>query len=210
MKSIFLFISLISSIFVFSQINVTCLKLTDTTKNIFYIGIDNPISVSIKNKLSGYQIEIEGAGGSLTKTGPGEYIVKVTSPETCQVLIKANGKQVYNKEFRAEMIADPVATLSGIRDTTVSRNRILLNPFLSIVIPHCYLQINFQVLSFTATFINNSDSIPTNVIGNLLSQEQIILVKEAESGSKIYFSNFRTLGPDDGDRHLRPFWIKIE
>lgn len=209
MRSISFFISVFSSVIASGQFNVTCLKLTDSTKNIFYIGVDNPIRVSAKKNFSSYQIEIENAGGSLTKTDLNEYIVRVSAPGTCFLTIKQNGKQVFYEEFNVYTIGNPVATLAGIRDTSVSRNRILLNPFLSIVIPNCYLQFNYNLYSFSATFINDRDSITTIVNGIFLSQEQINLVKGADPGSKIYFDRIRATGPDDlrGDS---PFWIKIE
>lgn len=210
MKLISIFISLLTPFFVFSQFNVTCLNLTDTTKNIFYIGIDNQIRVSTTNNFNKYQIEVEGAGGSLTKIDLNEYIVRVSALQTCYLTIKQNGKQVFFKEFNVYKIGNAVATLSGIRDTTVSRNRILLNPFLSIVIPNCYLQVNSRVVAFNATFINNGDSIPTIANGNFLSQEQISLVKGADPGSKIYFDRVRAAGPDDLRGYSPPFWIKIE
>ena len=210
MRSIFFFISLLTPFFVFSQFNVTCLKLTDTTKNIFYIGVDNPIKVSISKNISSYQIEVEGAGGSLIKTGPGEYIVRVSSPQACLISIKQNGKQVFQKEFKVEMIAGPVATLAGLRDTSVTRNRILLNPFLSVVIPNCYYQHKIQIVSFTATFVNGTDSIPTGGIGNFLSLEQVSLIKEMNLGGKIYFTNIRATAPDEATRVLQSFWIEIQ
>ncbi|HMK25752.1 MAG TPA: GldM family protein [Chitinophagaceae bacterium] len=212
MRSIFFFISFFIPIFLFSQFNIISLKLTDTTKNIFYIGYDNPIRVSGKGISGNYQVEISGAAGSLYKDKENfnQYFVRVVAPGMCSITIKQNGKKVFYEEFNAEILADPVATLSGIRDTTVSRNRILLNPFLSVVIPNCFYQHNIRISSFRATFINAGDSIPTIAGGNLLSQEQLGLVKEAEPGSKINFEDIRGNGPDGRTRKLPPFWIKIK
>jgi hypothetical protein len=210
MRSILFFVSLFSPIFVFSQFNVTCLRLTDSTKNIFYIGADNPIRVSTTKNFSNYQITMEGAGSSLFKTGLNEYIVGVSTPGTCSLKIKQNGKQVFYKEFKVDTLPKPVATLSGMHDTTVSKNRILANPFISVIIPNCLYQHGFYVISFQAIFIDGNDSTYTIARSNYLSEEQIRLVKSENQFNKIYFNGIRALCPECRTQALPPFWIKIE
>ena len=193
----------------YGQVNIINESLTDSSMNIFYIGADNKIRIT--GITDNYNITISGGGGILHKAGKGQYFVWVLAPtDLCELVLLKGTRKILQKNYKVRTMADQIATLSGIKDTTVSRNRILLNPFLSIVIPNCYYQHNVRVVSFTAAFIYENDSIPTTAIDNLLSQEQLRLVKEAVAGSKIYFDNIRVLGPSDRTRKLSPFWIKIE
>ena len=208
MKLISFSLFTILSVTVYSQINIINESLTDSSKNIFYIGVDNRISII---GLADNTIAITGGGGAIYKTGKGQYVVRVSTPtDDCKIILINGTKNIFRKSYKVRTIGELVATLSGIRDTTVSRNRVLLNPFLSIVIPNCFYQHNLQVVSFSAIFINNRDSITTMANGNLLSQEQINLVKEASPGSNIYFDNIRGRGPDSRTRIFHPFWIKIQ
>ncbi len=193
-----------------SQINIINESLTDSSKNIFYIGVDN--RVRITGFPDNCRLAITGGGGTLQTSGNDhQYIVRVSTPiDDCQLILLKGTKNIFRKSYLIRTIGDPVATLSGIKDTTVNRNRILFNPFLSIVIPNCYVQLNYQVISFTATFINGSDSILTIANGNLLSKEQVSLVKEVDAVSKIYFDNIRAYRPDGRTRKIPPFWIKIQ
>ncbi len=210
MRSIFFVIFLFSSIFAFGQFNISCLRLTDSTKNIFYIGADNPIRVSKTKKSSNYQIIIEGAGSSLFKRGLNDYLVGVSTPGTCSLRIKQNGKQVFYKEFKADTLPKPVATLNGMHDTTVSKKRILINPFISVIMPNCLYQHGYRVISFQAIFINGNDSTYTVANGNHLTEEQIRLVKSENQFNKIYFDQIRALCPECRTQPLPPFWLKIE
>ena len=209
MKLIVFNLFTILSVTTYSQVKIINESLTDSSKNIFYIGVDNWIRTSVFD--NNYSITITKGCGTIQETRKGNYIVRVSAiTDLCELFLLKGTKNILRKSYLVRTIGDPVATLSGIRDTTVSRNRILLNPFLSIVIPNCFYQHNIQVVSFTAIFINDRDSLTTNANGNLLSQEQIRLVKEANPGSNIYFDNIRGHGADDRTRKFPPFWIKIE
>jgi hypothetical protein len=193
----------------YGQINIINESLTDDSKNIFYIGVDNRIRISVFD--DNYSMAITGGGGTIQKTGKGQYVVRVTAvTDLCELFVLKGTRNIFRKPYVVRTINDPVATLSGIRDTTVSRNRILLNPNLSIVIPNCYFRFNYRVVSFSASFINDQDSITTFSNGNILSPEQINLVKNAVTGSNIYFDNIRGMGADDRTRKFYPFWIKIQ
>ena len=203
----FLFIfSIISA----AQIDIECLKLTNNKKNFFYVGVENPIKVHINNPFDSYTINITGAGSTLSETGKGEYIVRVTTVDTCCIIISQNQKEVFRKKFISNVIPYPVATLRGIYDTIVSRNWILANPSLSVIFPDCYYQHGIQILSFQAVFIEGVDSTFTVNNGNHFSSEQLKLVTQQISGNRIYFNEIRAIGADSHSIKLPPFWIKIK
>ena len=86
--------------------------------NVFYIGVDNPISVSAAG-VNSTKMNVSlggGGGGTIKKVSSGNYIVNVTKPapmgQECEVRVSAEG---LNKKalFRVKRIPDPVARLSG-------------------------------------------------------------------------------------------------
>jgi hypothetical protein len=211
MKLGFLFTLLFWGIISVAQVNIFNESLTDSSINIFYVGIENKIKLKITNyRTSNESLTISGGGGTLTKLGTDEYIVRVSSTGTCELFYSENKKIIFKKSFNVEIFDfEPLATVSGMRDTTIRTTRILINPFLTVIMPGCYLRHGFIVTSFNATFIQQGDSTVTFSAGNKLSEEQLKAIKELNSGDKIYFDKIRALGPDDRGNTLKPFWIKI-
>ena len=204
---VFLFLGIIST----GRVNIFNQSLTDSSLNIFYIGIDNKIKVKgVGYGVSQTSLSVSGGGGTLSKSGTGEYIVRVSSPGTCELFYTENRKIIFKKSFNVEIFDfEPLATVSGMRDTTIRANRILINPFLTVIMPGCYLRHGSIVTSFNASFIQQGDSTVTFSAGNKLSEEQLKAIKELNSGDKIYFDEIRAIGPDDRGNKLKPFWIKI-
>lgn len=75
---------------------------------VFYVGLDNPITVSGGN-VGDEKVEVNMTNGSLSKTGAGKYIVhpgKAGSPAV--VTVTADGKPS-TFEFKVKDVPDPVA-----------------------------------------------------------------------------------------------------
>ena len=63
--------------------------------NIFYSGIDNPVTASCAGFSPGdLKVTVNGCGAVATPTAPGKYVITVRSPGTCSVSVaaKVNGK----------------------------------------------------------------------------------------------------------------------
>lgn len=75
---------------------------------VFYVGLDNPISVSGGN-VGDEKVSVSMSNGSLSKTGPGKYIVKPGKAGTPAVVsVNADGK-ASTFEFKVKDVPDPVA-----------------------------------------------------------------------------------------------------
>jgi hypothetical protein len=204
--SIFLFLASVCK----GQINIINQSLTDSTLNILYIGVDNRIKVTGYN--DSYNLTITGGGGSLYKTGKNEYIVHSSTPTMlCELVILKGTKHIFRKSYEVRTISTPIATTCGLKDTTVKAGDLLVNPFVSVFTPGCYLRLNYRIISFHATFIQDTDSTITISKSNMFSTEQIQMIKILKPGDKIYFDDLRYIGPNDA-RNLPPlpFWIKIK
>jgi len=87
--------------------------------NVLYIGVDNPMEVSVPGVGQGDVSAVLDGAGSLTKdpTNPANYIAKVNAVGKCKINVSAkiDGKvqPMDGKEFRIKRIPDPVPTLGG-------------------------------------------------------------------------------------------------
>ncbi len=195
-----------------AQVNIICPKLTDSTLNYFYIGVDNPIEIAGIKDPGNYAVTISGGRATMTRASTGKYIVRASSEtKNCQVQLIKNNKTVFKKDFIVSMIPDPAAGLAGYYDTAMSRNAILLNPFLTVFLPNCYIK-NYmiKVTSFQVTLIENNDSLSSTIRGAALGGYELDLIKKAGPGSKLLFDEIRAVLLDGRTRKLVSFWITIE
>jgi hypothetical protein len=192
-----------------SQVNIYNLSLTDSSLNYLYVGVENEIKTN--GMTPHHAISITGKGSTITLMRQNHYIVRVAVPtDECKVTITKANKQIFQKIYKIRMLSNPIATINGLRDTTMKASILMVNPFLVAHIPGSYYHVNYSVTSFRATFINSIDSTLTTSTGNNLSAEQLKLVRSLESGDKIYFDGIRATCPDCRSVTLPAFWIRIE
>ena len=203
----------LSAMCIKAQVSISNLSLTDTSQNIFYIGVENVIKISGKQYDPAiHKLAIMGGGGTLLKKEKGVYIVRVQDEtHDCNISIRVNNKGVSKHHFRVRKIGDIVARYGGLKDSTATVNYLLANPFIYVDIPGSYYKHNINITSFSATFIGGDfDSLVTVSTGTRLTTQQIEIIKKLKSGNKIYFNNIYAVGPDSRRRKLSPFTIIIK
>ncbi len=92
--------------------------------NVFYIGVDNPVEVSVAGVPSNkVQVNMTGGGGKIKKNGDGTFTVNVNKPtakgQFAKVNISASGFTA-SKDFRVKRIPDPIPKLSKSRGGAMS------------------------------------------------------------------------------------------
>ena len=84
---------------------------TDKTR-VFYKGLENPLSVTGGGGDEKVNVSIEGAGASLRKVGPGQYIVSCT--QLGSVTVVANdGKNIQRIAIPVKRVPDPIVIVGG-------------------------------------------------------------------------------------------------
>ena len=165
MKLIMLSFLIFCSFRSFSQIDIINQSLTDSSQKILYAGTENVIVVKGLENTS-YKINITGSGAFINKIENNIYAVRViTSKEICEISITKNNKNVFRKSFTVKEIESWLAaTIGGFKDTIIRKERIFINPFISIIIPGSYYRHNYKVISFNAIFIQNGGSSITTAV----------------------------------------------
>ena len=92
-----------------AQTDIICAKLTDSSLNYFYIGLDNPITIIGDRKIDNYTVTISGGGAIITKVSANNYIVRATTvTDDCRVVIVGkNGKVILKKDFKVRVVQEP-------------------------------------------------------------------------------------------------------
>ncbi len=228
MRSIIICVLFTAAIKTSAQINIICPRLTDSTLNYFYIGVDNPIEIVGLKISPDHTIAISGGGitifpadkskytpgTSIFTAGENRYIVRTnTYSDSCFIRIYKGKKEIFRKRFISIAIPEPdltVATIAKMYGKTISRDTLLNHPFLSATPPGCFLKDCYQVVSFILTVVIKDSVIDASVTGNQFSAKQIELIRNADKSSYLTIDNIRALFPDGRARKFPSFWIIIE
>ena len=82
-----------------------------TKMNVFYIGVENPLSVTAAG-ISSNELKVQASGVVLNKGGESGYTVKASKPGPASVTVSGGGLKATKFPFRVKRIPDPVARLS--------------------------------------------------------------------------------------------------
>ena len=87
--------------------------------NVLYVGVDNPLSVSVAGVPSG-QIQVNGNGVRVTKVDGGKYTTKPTRPGNATITISGGGLQPTTFKYRVKRIPDPVVKVGRNNGGTIN------------------------------------------------------------------------------------------
>lgn len=207
-----------NSYFVESEYQVAkpSLVVSPDKMNVFYIGPDNPVSISVPGVPSDkITAVLTPAGfGSISKSSQGGYIVRVSRPGKCQIAVTAdfNGKKqnMGAVEFRIKSVPDPIAVVLGMDGGDVGKERLQAANTVDAKMKDFDFDLKFNVESFRvsakigAYFVEESS--PNNRITQNMKQN---IFSKVTKGNKVYFEDIKARGPDNKPRSLGVILFKI-
>jgi gliding motility-associated protein GldM len=170
--------------------------------NVFYVGIDNPVSISVPG-IAAEDIQPSMSGGSIGGAR-GHYMVKVPqsmSGKECTVNVSAKTKNGVKSmgqgvKFRIKPVPDPIPTVYGKRGTDFIKAGEI--QFVKGVVPmmdNFEFELKIPVVSFDVSMNVNGVEVTETTNGPQMSQKQMDLIKRAKKGNKIYIENVKVQKP---------------
>ena len=169
--------------------------------NIFYAGIDNPMSASSAGFApSDLKVTVSGCGAEAKPDGPGKYTISAKSAGSCTVTVAAKVNGVYQQQgtpkvFRVRDIPAPVLKMGGKLATSnleFSRSEVKLLGGVGAESPGFMFPVNMVVKSFDVE-VQGSGSIPCT--GNNLSQAARAALGNLKPGQIAYIDNIKVQTP---------------
>ena len=184
--------------------------VSPTRMNVLYIGIDNPVSIAVTGADMN-EIEASIDNGSIAGKN-GDYTVRVKKKGFANILVKAGNKTVTKKQFRVKTLPDPIAVINGVfNKNEITKEELINANGISVLLINFDFDMKFEVVSYTVSAINNGTVKEAHQSsGGVFSKTQIDLIKNATSGSKIYFEEIKAKGPDRAVRNLSPIIINLK
>jgi len=196
------------------QIAQTALVVSPTKMNVFYIGVENPVDISVpgipSNKLSASM-----TAGSIVPNGKGGYTVKVTKPGTTTVNVSAKmdggTKSMGSKEFRVKRVPDPVAKVAGQKGGGIAATLLKAAKRVDPVMENFDFDLKFQITGFVvSTKTKDGFTIDKPSTSERITSEQKSLLEGVKKGQKVYFEEIKAKGPDGSIRELGTLMFKVE
>ncbi|MBU2650362.1 MAG: gliding motility protein GldM, partial [Bacteroidetes bacterium] len=191
------------------------LTVAATKMNVFYIGVDNPVSISVPG-IAKERIRPSISVGSISPdpASRGDWIVKVPSGAR-KAVVSATAEyqgQVMNmgsSEFRVKKVPDPVAEIAGMIQGAIEKNTLLAAGAIIPEMKDFEFDLYFKVTSFKMITIIGGDLVQKNARGNQFTSEITSIIQSARRGQRILFENIQAEGPD-GIRSLNPINLEIK
>jgi gliding motility-associated protein GldM len=184
--------------------------------NIFYSGIENPLSASCAGfSPADVKVSINGCGAEAKATGAGKYTITAKSSGTCSVIVSAKVNGVYQqqgpaKTFRVKDIPPPYLRLGGKLATSnleFTRNEIKLLGGVGAEAVGFMFPVNFVVKSFDLE-LKGGGTIP--VSGNNLSLAAKAALNNMRVGDIGYIDNIKVQKPNGAIITIPSAKIKIK
>ena len=182
--------------------------------NVLYIGVDNPVSVAASGGAEKLQVNISGAGGSISGSG-GHYIARVNNEtDDCKITVSVEGKVAGAQVFRVRSIPTPVATVGGYSSgERISAGAFKAQTGVGAYVKDFPFELKYTVTSFSLVGdTEDGDIIEIPCTGNLWSQNPKArdLINRLKPNSLITIEQIRALGPDGRTKSLPALLYNIK
>ncbi|WP_421920969.1 gliding motility protein GldM [Marinifilum sp.] len=190
--------------------------VSPTKMNVFYVGVDNPVSVSAPGFTSDrIKASISNGNGRLVKRSDDEYIAK---PEivgrTAKVLVEAKfddeWRPLRTVDFRVKPIPDPVAKIADKNGGRIKKNLLLAQSGVDAVMDNFDFDLEFKITGFTVSTIQKGFTVDEESRSDTFTDEQMRLLRNLRRNNKVYIEDIRAVGPDGVTRNLPAIVFRIE
>ena len=189
------------------------MTVSPTKMNVFYAGLDNPVSVSVPG-ISPTNVKVSITNGSIQPGATG-YVVRpdkigVLSTISVSALIDGTSKEIGSMPFRVKRVPDPVASVAGKIEGVITKNELLAQQGVLAKIPDFDFEMNFSVTSFVVSTSKGGFVVDKPAKGNRFTQDQKDLMKGLNPGGRLYIESIVVIGDDNPKpRTLPPISFKI-
>lgn len=197
--------------------------VSPTAMNVMYLGIPNPIDVSVPG-VSPDNLDIRVVNGSLTtervKNPKGEnfrgnWAVKPNAiGQNVQVIVstKVGGKSVPYPpiEFRVKRLPTPIAVFGGKNTGGIPKNTAAAQTGVYATLPDFDFNLVYKVTGFTILYSDKGNDYEEPSSSSNLTARQKDLINRLTRNKYLTIKDIKAVGPDERTVELSPILLKIE
>ncbi|MEO8590703.1 MAG: gliding motility protein GldM [Flavobacteriales bacterium] len=190
------------------------LVVSPTKMNVFYRGVDNPVSVSV----SGYidkNIAASTTNGTLSRSGEG-YIMRPGKEPKAMVSATVTNpdgtkKSMSGMEFRVKNVPNPQPYFGGksVNDETIKKAELTAAAGVIAKMVDFDFDLKFEVIEFKVTMVVSGTPIEKMTKGPAVSGDMREMFAKAKPGQKVFIEGIKARGPDGTVRNLGALSFKV-
>jgi gliding motility-associated protein GldM len=171
--------------------------------NVFYIGLDNPVTVSSGTGDEKTKLSASGGGVTLSKSAPGKYIVRATTIGESTITI-SDGRQNTPFKFRVKRVPDPLATIGGtFKGGKIPKGTLQVQQGVKAILENFDFDAKFTVKSFEFTYVpKNGDPRESRIVGERFNADWSSAVNACKPNDVFLIENVKVIGPDGTERKI--------
>ena len=186
--------------------------ISPTKMNVLYIGVDNPLAISVSGVPS-ERITASISQGTLSKSGA-EYIAKPTTVGNATVSISANvdgqTRKMGEMLFRVKTVPDPVGKVAGKTGGKIDKATLVAQVAVLAALDNFEFDLRFEVTSFSVSAIVGQFTRTQAATGARITDAQKQILNSLQRGGKVFFDEIKARGPDGRIRELPAISFTIE
>ena len=191
------------------EVGVRSATVSADKMNVFYIGVDNPISVAVAG-VSSNDVNVSCSGCTL-KGGRGKYVATASRPGDVTINVSGGGLPNTPFDFRVKRIPDPVAKLGNKADGTMGNGEFKAQRGVIPWLEGFDFDAKCQIQGFNLVKVaKRQDPVASNNPGGSFNEKSLRLVRSARPGDTYYFENVKARCPGDAaGRKINSMVFKI-
>jgi hypothetical protein len=178
------------------EVGVRSANVSADKMNVFYIGVDNPVSVSVAGassneiKVSSSELTIKGSGG--------KYIVTAKKPGETTINVSGGGLPNTPFGFRVKRIPDPVARLSKSSGGKMGTGEFKAQGGVGAFLDNFDFDATCAIMGYSLTYVaKRQDPVESVNAGPRYNDKSSRLVQNAKPGDIYYFDEVKAKCPGD-------------
>jgi gliding motility-associated protein GldM len=195
------------------QVAEASLIVSPTKMNVFYLGVDNPVEISVPGVPSD-RIQASISNGTIRSDRRGGWIVKPARAgrdAVISVSAEVNGEKrtMPVKKFRVKVVPNPVAVIAGKKGGQLRKNVLLAQRGVLAQMEDFDFDLTFRITEFTVSANVGGFFNEKKAKGNKFTPDQLKLINGMKRGQKVIIEDIKAVGPDGSTRKLNSIVFKI-
>jgi len=179
----------------FAQINFS---ISPVKMNVLYLGIDNPLSISISG-VPDEKVSVAISHGTISKVSGNEYIARPakTGDAKVEVFTEIDGQSYTGiMEFRVKMLPIPIAKIAGKSGGNIEKADLLAQKGIIVDMEDFLFDMRYTVTQFTVVVASDKGDRGSRSNSATFTSDQKELLNSLEKGTRVAFTDIRASGPN--------------
>ncbi len=196
------------------QVAVPSVSVSPDKMNVFYIGVDNPVTITAAGTPADQINASIGGGGTIRKVSGSSFVVRVKQAGKTTVSVTANGRTLGTKEFRVKTVPNPVTTIGApgapyYKGGPIPKSTLLALSGPSATMENFDFDLSFSINSFVVTCNIGGFDETVKANGRSFSPQQKSIIQQVKKNGRVIIEDVRASGPDGTVRKINDLVLKV-